>query len=81
MDKLELLEEGKSYTISFDDEYNRFPTIVEIRVLMKLKKSIKLLLLMKNEVIWYPTSRCILIFDEIPIKYYRKEKLEKINEE
>ena len=81
MERLKNLEEGKYYIISFDDEstFSKNITLIEIKVLIKLKKSIKILFVDTNEIRWKPTHHYIQIFDEIPIKYYRKDKLEKIN--
>ena len=82
MESLNILEEGKYYTISFDDpnSYIPNPKIIEIKVLIKLKNSIKLKLLESNKNEWYRITKEIRFFDEIPIKYFRKEKLEKLNE-
>lgn len=88
MEKLNKLEEGKYYTISFDpvDIYqvynsNKIPKIIEIKVLIKLEKSIKLFLVEEEKIQWYPTSSNCQIFDEIPAKYKRKEKLQRLNED
>jgi hypothetical protein len=81
---LKQLEEGKYYTISFDfnDVYHSKPiNIIEIQVLIKLENSIKLKLLEGDKCIWYESIKAIQMFDEIPIKYYRKEKLKKIENE
>jgi hypothetical protein len=80
--KLNTLREGGVYTISFDpyDMYNmKDINIIEIQVLIKLEKSIKIKFIEKNEIKWYKSARARL-FDEIPLKYYRKEKLKKIEE-
>jgi hypothetical protein len=75
------LEEGSFYTISFDDRYTKTTDIkiFEIKVLLKLNKSIKIKFLSDNKISWFPSHRTILLFDEIPISCYRKEKLEKLD--
>lgn len=84
MAKLNELEEGKYYTVSFDtiDIYsNKIPKIAEIKVLIKLKNSMKLLLIEEEKTQWLPSEIRCQIYDEIPIKYRRKEKLNKLNED
>lgn len=76
--KLNSLTEGKYYTISFEfyDVYSsKDINIIEIQVLIKLENSIKIKLIQKNEIKWYSSNKYIQLFDEIPLKYYRKEKL------
>jgi hypothetical protein len=78
--KLEDLEESKCYIVSFDvnePPYSQKFTLTEIRVLIKLKNTIKLFI--NNEIRWYLISKSVIICDEIPIKYYRKEKLQKLD--
>lgn len=82
--KLNTLREGAYYTISFDpyDMYNmKDITIIEVQILIKLENSIKVKLIDKNEIKWYTSFKHIQVFDEIPIKYFRKEKLKKIENE
>jgi hypothetical protein len=81
MSKLGDLQEGKCYTITFDISlYSERVDIIEIQVLIKLENTIKLKFIDTNKTIWYQTNKGIKIFDEIPLKYYRKEKLQKIND-
>lgn len=80
MSKLKDLQENKCYTISFDVSlYSERVDIVEIQVLIKLENSIKLKFIDTSKFMWYPSEKSIKIFDEIPLKYYRKLKLDKIN--
>jgi len=80
--KISTLEEGKYYTVSFDDRdtFIHQMDIIEIKVLIKLENSIKIKLLVEGKDKWFPTNKFIHIFDEIPIKYFRKEKLKKLEE-
>jgi hypothetical protein len=81
--KLNTLIEGKYYTISFEfnDIYSsKELNIIEIQVLIKLENSIKIKLIQKNETKWYPSTKYIQLFDEIPVKYFRKEKLKKLED-
>lgn len=79
--KLGELIEGKYYTISFEffNQYStNMPQIFEIKILIKLENSIKIFFVNKNTSEWFQTSKICSIYDEIPIKYFRKEKLEKL---
>ena len=79
MDYLDKLEEGKLYTIIFDhDKTYSTQTITAIKVLIKLTNSIKIQNIDTQEIKWYRSGLGIIILDEIPQKYFRKEKLEKL---
>jgi hypothetical protein len=80
--KISELEESKHYTVSFDiyDTFNNKKIkIQEIKVLIKLENSMKILFIEENTISWYPSTMFITIFDEIPIKYMRKNKLTKLD--
>jgi len=82
--KLNTLREGGIYTISFDsyDPYNmKDVSIIEIQVLIKLENSIKIKFIEKDEIKWLSSTKHIQMFDEIPLKYFRKDKLKKIENE
>lgn len=95
MEKLSILQEGKYYTISFDKpdpySYKKDPNIIEIQVLIKLEKTIKIKISQNNPnglsyetnpgIKWYECNKDIQIFDEIPMHYFRKEKLKKLKEQ
>jgi hypothetical protein len=51
-----------------------------LTVYIKLKKSIKIRYVDTDEEKWHQIHQQIKIFDELPIKYIRKEKLEKLTE-
>lgn len=73
------LEEGKIYTISFQiNELYSNQKIECVKVLIKLENSIQLEYMDSNGVKWQRTTTPIILLDELPIKYFRKEKLEKI---
>lgn len=79
---LNQLEEGKYYAISFDyiDMYSsKKINIIEIQILIKLENSMKIKLIEENKIQWHESGTYIQMFDEIPLKYYRKEKLIKLN--
>lgn len=78
-DHLSDLEENKIYTITYDVNatYSQ-QKIMCVKVLIKLKNSIKLEDIDSNEIKWQRTMTPIILLDELPIKYIRKEKLEKI---
>jgi len=78
---LDELEQGKIYTITFDvNEMYSNQKIKCVKVLIKLKNSIQLEDIDKNEIKWYRTMVSIDLLDEMPAKYLRKQKLEKIEE-
>jgi len=77
--RLEQLENGKFYTIQMGTDYHAI-NIIEIKVVLKLPNSVKLLLIEENVEKWYDSNTDILFFDEVPISYYRKQKLQKIKE-
>lgn len=73
------LEEGKIYTLTFDkhEQYSN-QKILCVEIIVKLKKTIKMRNLDTNEIKWYRIeSSSVEILDEVPIKYFRKEKLKK----
>ena len=78
-DNLKELEEGKIYTITFDvnENYNK-QKIKCIRIVIKLENSMKVEDIDTDEIKWYRSGVAIKILDELPVKYLRKEKLEKI---
>ena len=78
-DHLEDLKQGKIYTITFDthESYSK-QKIKCVKVLIKLENSIKLEDIDTDEIKWYRTDIIIVLLDELPVKYLRKEKLEKI---
>lgn len=79
--KLENLEENKCYIVSFDinePPYSSKFHLIEVKVLIKLKNTIKLFI--NDEIKWYLTSKSVIICDEVPIKYFRKDKLQKLEE-
>jgi hypothetical protein len=51
-----------------------------IKILIKLENSIKLEDIDTNEIKWYRTTQAIMLLDKLPIKYFRKEKLDKIKD-
>jgi len=71
------LEENKTYILTMEP-YSSTPNILEVKVIIKLNNTIKLQI--NNEEKWWLTAKAIMIYDEIPAKYFRKEKLQKINE-
>ena len=80
---LKNLKEGGYFTVSFDsyDLYKtKDPNIIEIQILIKLENSIKIKILEKNEVKWFSSTKIIQFYDEIPVKYFRKEKLKKLED-
>lgn len=74
---LETLEENKTYILTLEP-YASTTTLLEVKVIIKLKNTIKLEI--NNEQKWWLVSKAIIVYDEMPIKYIRKEKLEKIND-
>jgi len=79
--RLSDLQENKTYTLTFDvNEPSYRQKINCVKVQIKLEKTIKLLDIDMNETKWYQTSQQANIFDEVPVKYFRKEKLEKIED-
>jgi hypothetical protein len=70
------LEENKTYILTMEP-YTSTPNILEVKVLIKLNNTIKLKI--NNEEKWWLTAKAIIIYDEVPIKYFRKEKLERID--
>lgn len=75
------LEEGKIYTISFQvNELHSIQKIECVRVLVKLENTIQLEDIDTTEIKWYRTTKPIDLLDEMPIKYLRKQKLDKIEE-
>ena len=81
--KIGSLVEGNFYTIALANSYTDYKSIkiIEVQVLLKLKNSIKLKFMIDDSIEWFPSSRIILLYDEIPIAYYRKEKLKEIENE
>ncbi len=80
-DHLDDLEQGKIYTITFDvNEMYSAQKIKCVKVLIKLRNSIQLEDIDTNEVRWYRSMVSIDLLDEMPVKYLRKQKLEKIEE-
>lgn len=75
------LEEGKIYTITFDvNDTPKQQKIKCVRVIIKLENSLKIADLEINEIKWYNSNIQIQVLDEVPDKYFRKEKLEKLKE-
>lgn len=75
------LEEAKIYTITFDvNEAPRLQKVKCIKVLVKLTNSMKISDLETSENQWINSNVQIQLFDEVPEKYFRKEKLQKIKD-
>lgn len=77
--RLNTLKENSSYTICFNiHEVAKNQIIHYITVLIKLDNSIKIRFVDTNEEKWYNSNANILCLDEVPVRYLRKEKLDKI---
>ena len=76
--RYEEMEEGRTYIISATSMNDRPIKLEQVTILIKLRNSIKIL--KENEEIWLPIKSSIRIFDILPIKYLRKDKLKNIEE-
>lgn len=75
------LEENKIYTLTFDvNEQPKSQHIKCYRIVAKLTNSIRIADMDSNEVKWFPSNIQIILFDEVPERYFRKEKLDKLDQ-
>jgi len=70
------LEKGNSYIIRFGMTYNQ---LVLITVLYKLENTMLIKYEETSEEKWALQSECIILYDHVPVTYFRKKKLDKIN--
>ena len=75
--RISSLEEGKSYILSFENDTKK---LNHIKILTKLNKSSRIYYVDSGEKEWIKSNTRIVLLDEVPEEYFRKEKLEKLKE-